>query len=136
MERGNIKINIEEGKIPSIEMQLANSNLWLTKNELARFFGCFVQKINAELKNIFKSGLLREEDCTFCNCYIDKGIEKQTEYYSLEVLIFLSYRINSFQAKIFREFLKSALYKHLKKEKMPEINLSWLFNSGQSFRWN
>jgi hypothetical protein len=136
MERGNIKINIDEGKTPSVEMQLANGNLWLSKNELARFLGVFVQKINAELNSIFKEKLLFEKDCTFCNRYIDKGIEKQTEYYSLDVLIFLSYRINSFQAKIFREFLKSALYKHLKKEKMPEINLSWLFNSGQSFRWN
>lgn len=136
MERGNIKINIEEGKTPSVEMQLVNRNLWLTKNELARFLGCFVQKINAELKNIFKENLLSESDCIFCNRYTDKGIEKQCIYYNLEVLIFLSYRINSFQAKVFREYVSSALHRHLHKIQMPDINLSWLFNSNQNYRWN
>ena len=65
MQTGNIKINFEEGKTPSVEVQLVNSNLWLTKNELARFFGVFVQKIGAELNNIFKNRLLYESDGGF-----------------------------------------------------------------------
>jgi len=52
LKTGYIKIRFEEGKSPSIEMQLANDNLWLTKNELARFFGVFVQKINAGIVNL------------------------------------------------------------------------------------
>jgi hypothetical protein len=76
MQTGYIKINFEEGKTPSMEMQLANNNLWLTKNELARFFSVFVQKIDAELNTIFKNKLLFEQDCMFCNRYMDKGLEK------------------------------------------------------------
>jgi hypothetical protein len=127
MKTGSIKINIEEGKTPSVETHLVGGNLWLTKNELARFFGVFVQKIDAELRNIFKDGLLFEADCTYCNRYTDTGIEKQTMYYNLEVLIFLSYRINSFEAKIFRQFVNSALREHLRNNPLPEINLFWAF---------
>ena len=67
IKTGNMKIRFEEGRNPSIEMQLANNNLWLTKNELARFFGVFVQKINTELNDIFKTGLLNEQESTICN---------------------------------------------------------------------
>lgn len=118
METGSIKIAIEEGKAPSVETKLVNDNLWLTKNELARFLGVFVQKIDAELRNIFNNQLLFEQDCTYCNRYTDKGIEKQTTFYNLEVLTFLAYRINSFEAKVFRQFLRE----NLRKIKLPETN--------------
>ena len=128
MEAGSIKINIEEGKSPSIEARLVNNNLWLTKNEIARFLGVFVQKIDTELRSIFNAGLLFEPDCTYCNRYFDKGIEKQTMFYNMEVLIFLSYRINSFEAKVFRQFVNSALREKLRKVQLPEINLLWTYN--------
>jgi len=133
---GNIKIIIEEGKIPSVEAQLINNNLWLTKYEMARLLNCFVQKIDANLRSIFKNHLLWEKDCSYCNRYIDKGIEKQTMYYNMEVLIFISYRVNSFEAKIFRQFVNSALRTHLQKNKMPEINLSWLFMPNDKYWLN
>jgi len=88
MQTGSIKISFEDGKTPLVEIQLINSDLWLTQNELARFFGVFVQKINAELNSIFKNKLLNEWDCIRYNRYIDKGLEKQTVLYNLDVLIF------------------------------------------------
>ena len=127
IKTGNIQIRFEEGRNPSVEMQLANDNLWLTKNELARFFGVFVQKISTELNSVFKAGLLNEQESTICNRYIDKGLEKQCTIYNLDVLIFLAYRIDSFEARIFREFLKSALHKHLYKQKMPEMKIIWAY---------
>jgi hypothetical protein len=127
MKTGYIKINFEEDKTPSVEMQLANNNLWLTKNELARFFGVFVQKIGAELNTIFKNQLLVERDCIFYNRYMDKGLEKQTTFYNLDVLIFLSFRIDSFEAQIFRKFVKSALREHLHRQKLPETKIIWAY---------
>ena len=124
---GTIKMSFEENRTPLIEMQLENNNLWLTQNELARFFGVFVSKINAELNAIFKNGLLNEWDCIRYNCYIDKGLEKQTVLYNLDVLIFLAYRIDSFEAKVFREFVKSALHKHLQKRNLPKMKIVWAY---------
>jgi hypothetical protein len=94
MERGSIRINIEEGKTPSVEARLVDNNLWLTKYEMARLLNCFVQKIDANLRSIFKSHLLWEDDCSFRNRYIDRGIEKQTVFYNMETLIFVSYRVH------------------------------------------
>jgi hypothetical protein len=96
---------------------------------MARFFGVFAQKIRAEIKTIFKAGLLNEWDCMRCNRYMDKGLEKQIELYNLDVLIFLAYRLDSFEAKIFREFQKMALNSHLLKQKRDEANIVWAYLS-------
>jgi hypothetical protein len=127
IKTGNIKIRFEEGKAPSVEIELTDNNLWLTQNEIARFFGVFVSKINAELNSIFKAGLLIERECTICNRYTDNGLEKQTTLYNLDALIFLSYRLDSFEARIFREFLKSALHNRLYRQKMPEMKIIWAY---------
>ena len=137
MDTGYIKITQEEGITPSVEVRLVNNNLWLTKNEIARLFHTFVQKIDANLRSIFKSHLLWEKDCSYCNRYIDKGIEKQTMYYNMEVLIFISYRINSFEAKIFRQFLNSALREHLQKNEIKKNTiLFWYFLKDQNYWLN
>jgi hypothetical protein len=136
MERGSIKFVYEDGKAPSLEVELANNNLWLTKYEMARLFNCFVQKVDANLRSIFKNRLLWEEDCSCCNRYIDKGIEKQTMYYNMEVLIFISYRVNSLEAKIFRQFVNSALREHLKKGETAKTKLVWLFRPNQNYWYN
>ena len=113
MKRGHIKIEIEYGKTPYIEMTLEDNNLWLAKEEIARLFGVVYQKIYTNIRSIFKDKLLVERDVTYYFRYTDKGIEKQSEFYSLEMLIFLSYRIGTMQAQIFRQFLNSALREHL-----------------------
>jgi len=136
MERGSIKIKIEEGKVPSVEAQLVDNNLWLTKYEAARLFNCFYMKIEMNLRSIFKNHLLlREEDVSRTYRYADKGIEKQTVYYNLEVLIFLSYRIATFEAKVFRQFVNSALRERLQKKEMPETKLVWVYLPLQNSYW-
>jgi hypothetical protein len=58
METGSIEIINEEGKAPSVEAQLANNTLWLNKYQIAKLFNCFPQKVEANLRSIFKSRLL------------------------------------------------------------------------------
>jgi hypothetical protein len=41
MEKGNIQFIYEDGKTPSLEVELVNNNLWLTVNEMARLLNCF-----------------------------------------------------------------------------------------------
>jgi hypothetical protein len=128
METGYIKIINEEGKAPSVEMQLVNNDLWLSSYEIAKTFNCFPQKIEANLRNIFKNHLLWENDCTYNYRYTYKGQERHCLYYNLDVLIFLSYRIATFEAEIFRQFLKSALREHLqRKENKDNTTLFWYF---------
>jgi hypothetical protein len=127
MEKGFIKINYEEGKTPSVEAQLVNNTTWMTKNEIARLFNCFVQKVDSNLRSIFKSHLLWENDVTHTYRYTDKGIEKQIVYYNLDVLIFLSYRIGSLETQIFRAFVNDSLREHFKKkDKLETCKLIWI----------
>jgi hypothetical protein len=137
METGSIQIIREEGKAPSVEGQLADNDLKMSKYEIAKLFHCFPQKIEANLRSIFKSRLLCEQNVSFTYRYTDKGIEKQTVYYNLEVLIFLSYQIATFEAQIFRQFVHSALREHLqKKEIKNDTKLIWVFRTGKSCRLN
>ena len=127
MEKGHIKINIEEDKTPSVEATLVNNDLWLSKYEIAKLLNCYPQKVEANLRSIFKSHLLWEEDCTYNHRYTYKGAERQCLYYNMEVLIFLSYRIASFEAKIFRDFVNHSLREHLKRKNKPQqYKIVWI----------
>jgi hypothetical protein len=133
METGYIKINME-GEKPSVEAQLSDNNLWLTAWEMARLFNVFCQKIDANLRSIFKSHLLWEKDVSYTYRYTDKGIEKQAVYYNMEALIFVSYRIASLEAQIFRQFVNSALREHLQKQETQENpKLIWIFQTGKNY---
>jgi hypothetical protein len=137
MERGYIKIIQEEGRAPLVEMQLADNNLWISKYEIAQVFKCFPQKIEMNLRSIFKDRLLRESDVTYTDRYTYKGVERQALYYNLETLIFLSYRIATFEAQIFRQFINSVLREHLqKKENRDSTKLYWFFRQKQDYRLN
>jgi hypothetical protein len=127
METGYIKIINEEGKASSVEAQLANNTLWMDKYSIAKMFNCYPQKVEANLRSIFKNRLLYESDVTYTHRYTYRGIERQCLYYSMEVLIFLSYRIASFEAKIFRDFVSHSLREHLqKKDKPQQYKIVWI----------
>ena len=128
MKTGFIKILNVNGEQPSVEAQLANNTIWVTKSEIARLFNCCTQKIEANIRSIFKSKLLWEKDVTHVHRYTDKnGNERQTTFYNLEMLIFLSYRIGSCETQIFRDFLNELLREHLKKKDYPkDYKIIWI----------
>ena len=64
MERGYIKIKENETNQWIVEAKLVNCTLWLSKHEMANLFNVFVNSIGNNLRAIFKSGILREEEVT------------------------------------------------------------------------
>lgn len=62
LHRGNITITgLEDiNRHPTVSVKLENGNVWLTKHELARLFGVFIQTIDANMRSIFKSRILNE----------------------------------------------------------------------------
>ena len=134
---GFIRIIFEEGKTPSIEAQLIDNTLWMNKWELLHFFNVFGQKIEMNLRSIFKNNLLREQDVTYSDRYVKKGIEIETIYYNLEVLIFLSYRIGTLEAQKFRQFVNSALREHLQRKEYDDCTkLFWNYQLNQDYWMN
>ena len=109
MNRGTIKIRETEHHGFVVEIQTADGNLWLTKHEIADLFNVTISSISNCLYSIFKSGLLQEKDVTQIHLFDRKGKQCQTTLYNLEALIFVSYRIGSGEAKVFRQWVINAL---------------------------
>ena len=64
--RGSITITgLEDiNRQPTVSVKIENGNVWMTKHELAGLFGVFVQTIDANMRSIFKSGILYDGDVT------------------------------------------------------------------------
>ena len=77
-----------------------------------------LQTIDANVRSIFKSRLLYDGDVTIT----EKQNKSIVTYYNLEAIIFLSFRINTYCTKLFREWVLNSLceYKRLQ-EKKPEV---------------
>jgi len=128
MEAGYIKfINIETNS-PIIEVKIVNGTVWMTVNEIADLFGIYTPTINKHLKAIFKDGLLREPDVTKEYRYTRNEKEEYIRtYYNLEVIIFLSFHIQSLYTKAFREWVLNAFCEYGKEATEPEVII--LFNT-------
>ncbi|MCB0837776.1 MAG: virulence RhuM family protein, partial [Bacteroidetes bacterium] len=102
-----------KGKI-RVEILYEDETFWLSQKRLAELFGVEVQTINYHLKEIFKSGEL-EEDSVIRKIRItaNDGKKYNTNFYNLDAIIAVGYRVNSYEAtqfriwatKVLREFL-------------------------------
>jgi hypothetical protein len=109
MNRGNIKIKETEQHKFVVEVQTADGNLWLTKHEIADLFNVTITAVSNSLTAIFKSRILNEEDVTRIHLFDRNGKPCQTILYNLEAIIFVSYRIASGEAQVFRQWIINAL---------------------------
>ncbi|MBV5283815.1 MAG: virulence RhuM family protein [Paludibacter sp.] len=107
MKRGTITIRNTNSDNIQIDMALSeNGTIWMTKNEIASLFNVYRSSVEASLKSLFKSNRLlekmvrQEEHCTQTN---DKKCI--VEYFNLEVIIALSYRIDSYPCIHFRQWV-------------------------------
>ena len=90
----------------TVDVFFQDETVWLTQKALAELFGVQVPAINKHLKNIFESGEL-EERSTISNLETvrqegSRKVRRQLEYYNLDAIIAVGYRVNSYQATQFR----------------------------------
>lgn len=133
METGYIKFIDIETYSPIVEVKIVNGTVWMTVNEIADLFGTYTPTINKHLKAIFKEGLLREPNVTKEYRYArNKKEEYIRTYYNLEVVIFLSFRIQSLYTKAFREWVLNAFCEYGKTKTEPEVIIIFNPNTGKS----
>lgn len=133
MERGSIKFKKSKENQLIIEAKLVNCTVWLTKNEIAVFFNVFTSSVDNHLRAIFKSSLLRKEDVTRNYQYEKSNRQCETTLYNLEVLIFISYRIASYEAQVFREWVLKALTKYNQVKPIAQIDILITDNLSSQF---
>lgn len=93
-----------------IEVKFVDETFWLSQKLMAELFGVEVQTINYHLKEVFKTGEL-DEDSVIRKIRITAQDDKQyvTNFYNLDAIISVGYRINSTQATQFRMWATQTL---------------------------
>lgn len=133
MERGHIKIKENSENQLIVEAKLVHCTLWMTKHEIADLFNVFVSSVGNNLRAIFKSGLLREENVTRIHKYENNGRQCEMIEYNLEALIFVSYRIASYEARAFREWVMKALTEYTRTKPKKEADVLIVYNLSSKF---
>ena len=92
--------------VVKVDVFLKDETVWLTQKALAELFGVQVPGINKHLKNIFNSGELNRK-ATVSKMEIvriegDRDVAREVEFYNLDAIIAVGYRVNSYQATQFR----------------------------------
>ncbi|MDN4264267.1 RhuM family protein [Citrobacter freundii] len=89
-----------------VEVLLSNETIWLTQKRMAELFGVGVAAISKHLDNIYESGeLQREATLSVLETVQQEGarqVTRKLEYYNLDAVISVGYRVNSAQATQFR----------------------------------
>ncbi len=94
-----------DGKV-KVECRFQDETLWLTQRLMADLFGVGVPAINKHLKNIYESGELAEA-ATLSKMEIvrsegSREVRREVDFYNLDAIIAVGYRVNSYQATQFR----------------------------------
>ena len=89
-----------------IQVRLENETVWLTQKAIAQLFNVEVPAISKHLGNIYDSGELeREATVSILETVRREGsrnVKRKLEYYNLDAIIAVGYRVNSYQATQFR----------------------------------
>ena len=94
----------------SIESRYEEETVWLSQKLMAQLFDVDVCTVNKHLKNIFKSGELQKDSVIrkFRITAAD-GKNYNTNFYNLDAIISVGYRVNSVRATQFRQWATQVL---------------------------
>ena len=104
-----------DGKI-NIEVLYANENIWMPQKRMAELFDVDRSVVTKHLQNIFSSNELQEDSvCAKFAHTAEDGKEYQTNFYSLEAIIAVGYRVNSERGTQFRQWAITILQQYIHK---------------------
>jgi len=100
-----------------VETYLHDESLWLPQKRMAELFGVDVSTINEHLKNIYKSNEL-EESATIGKFPIvqiegSREVKREVNFYNLDAILSVGYRVNSSQATQFRIWATKILKEYI-----------------------
>ena len=103
-----------------LQVVIRGETLWCTQKAMAQLFGVGVPAISKHLKNIFAEGEL-DPDTTISKMetVVNRGIRGEVkefiDFYSLDAIIAVGYRVSSLKATRFRQWATKILYEYIKK---------------------
>ncbi len=102
-----------------IDVRLENETIWLTLNQIADLFGVDKSGVSRHIKNIYKEAELKEKSTVAKIATVQKEgrriVERDVEFYNLDMIISVGYRVNSQRATQFRVWATRVLKDYLVK---------------------
>lgn len=114
MNRGKILIYENQDGNIKIDVRLEQETVWLTQEQMALLFGKAKSTINEHIKNVFEEGELNEAQ-SLHKFGISEFQQKAPNYYNLDVVISVGYRVKSLQGTQFRIWATQRLKEYIVK---------------------
>ncbi|MFH1198782.1 MAG: RhuM family protein [Candidatus Omnitrophota bacterium] len=113
LNKGEIRIYQAKDKNVQIEVKLERETVWLNLNQIAFLFQRDKSVVSRHLRNIFITKELDRDSvvANFATTAVD-GKSYHVEYYNLDVIISVGYRVNSKHGTQFRIWATNVLRKH------------------------
>lgn len=116
MDKGEIIIYQSKGGKVSLDVKLSKETVWLAQSQIASLFNTERSVITKHLRNIFGSKELdRDLVCAKIAHTAADGKIYKTQFYNLDAIISVGYRVNSKRATQFRIWATKALKDHILK---------------------
>ena len=108
------EIILFENQDVKLEVNMKDETVWLTQKQMAELFGKDRKTITSHIKNIYRDNELnKNEVCSFFEHTASDGKKYKTQYYNLDMIISVGYRVNSKQGIIFRKWATGVLKEYL-----------------------
>lgn len=103
-------------EITRLEVRVEGETVWLTQEQIAALFGVKRPAITKHIRNIYAIQELEEHSvCSILERTASDGKSYMTQFYNLDMILSVGYRVNSRNAVIFRRWANSVLKEYLLK---------------------
>ena len=102
-----------------VEVYMADDNMWMSQQIMAQLFGVEENTITYHIQEILKSEELIEVATTRKIRVVrqegKRAVNREIQFYNLDMVISVGYRVNSMQATQFRKFATRVLHEYIQK---------------------
>jgi hypothetical protein len=115
--KGNIVFYQPESGKGQIEVMLENESIWLSLDQMASLFDRDKSVISRHLKNVYLEGELEKDATVTKNATVqnegERVVKREIEYYNLDAILSVGYRVNSLRGTQFRIWANKVLKEYL-----------------------
>ena len=102
-----------------VDVRLERDTVWLSLTQIAELFGRDKSVVSRHLRNVFTSGELEREATVARNATVQpeggREVVREIEYFSLDAILSVGYRVNSKRGTPFRIWATNTLREHLRR---------------------
>ena len=114
---GEMVVYEDPGGEVRVDVRLEHETVWLALGQIAALFGRDKSVISRHLRNVFASGELERAATVAKNATVqregDRKVAREIEFFNLDVILSVGYRVNSKRGTQFRIWATRMLREHL-----------------------